>query len=457
MFERTGLDDHVVTTIRFADGAVGLVESAWTLPGPLSPTGRCRRRGARPATTASTCSAMPACCRTTWGCAASNWSPFDEVHGFRAAGLRHQPVVHGRVGGALAAQTGHFLAVVRGETVPVAGLEDARRAIALTEAAERSLAVGAPAVPAGLIRAGPSMALYEGPIVDAHHHLWRFGPANVPLAGRGRGGEMLARDALPARYRAALAPHRPVATVWIEALATDPEAEAASAQAWVDADPTICTAIVAGGPLDAPDVELDSTVWRRRRPTLRGIRDIVSWRPGRPSFAPRGDLLADPAFERGLRALARRDLVFDLMALPHQLAEAARLLARVPGLSVAVEHAGSPEDGRRRDTPPGAPAWPTWPRSTGAWSSSPPFRPSTRRETLTALPARSTVSPTSSDRTGWPSAPTSRCTTGIARPPMPSMSSAGMWRQPRRRNRRPCFTDTACRTYRIDGAARPTS
>ena len=34
VFAETGLDDHVVTTLRFADGAVGLVESAWTLPRP---------------------------------------------------------------------------------------------------------------------------------------------------------------------------------------------------------------------------------------------------------------------------------------------------------------------------------------------------------------------------------------------------------------------------------------
>lgn len=187
------------------------------------------------------------------------------------------------------------------------------------------------------------MALYDGPIVDAHHHLWRFDPHRFPWLAR-PGREVLARDALAARYRAALAPYRPVATVWIEALATDPEAEAATAQAWADADPTICAAIVAGCPLDAPDVEARLDRLAEAAPNLRGIRDIVSWRPGRPSFARRGDLLADPAFERGLRALARRDLVFDLMALPHQLAEAARLLARVPGLAVAVEHAGSPED-----------------------------------------------------------------------------------------------------------------
>jgi L-fuconolactonase len=43
-----------------------------------------------------------------------------------------------------------------------------------------------------------------------------------------------------------------------------------------------------------------------------------------------------------LRAIQERDLVFDLMAHPHQLDEAARGLARVDGLVVVVEHAGWP-------------------------------------------------------------------------------------------------------------------
>lgn len=147
VFERTGLDDHVVTTIRFADGAVGLVESAWTLPRAYAdwpvpsawgPAGNNRLEVFGDAGMLS----------NDMGLRGQQLVAFDDGHGFRAAGLRHQPVVHGRVGGALAAQTAHFLAVVRGEAVPVAELEDARRAIALTEAAERSLVVGAPAVPA---------------------------------------------------------------------------------------------------------------------------------------------------------------------------------------------------------------------------------------------------------------------------------------------------------------------
>jgi L-fuconolactonase len=43
-----------------------------------------------------------------------------------------------------------------------------------------------------------------------------------------------------------------------------------------------------------------------------------------------------------LRALAERDLVFELMAHPHQLREAAAGLAAVDGLTVVVEHTGWP-------------------------------------------------------------------------------------------------------------------
>ena len=184
---------------------------------------------------------------------------------------------------------------------------------------------------------------YNGPIVDGHHHLWRYSAVAYPWLAAPENAD-LARDVGPADYRAALAGHDVVATVWIEALAADPLAEARQAQAWAEAAPGICAAIVAHTPLDAPDItaRLDRLV--ADVPNLRGIRDIVSWRgPGR-SHARRGDLLTDPTFARGLAALADRGLVFDLMLLPHQLDDAARLLATLPELQVVVEHAASPED-----------------------------------------------------------------------------------------------------------------
>ncbi|MEM9756199.1 MAG: Gfo/Idh/MocA family oxidoreductase [Pseudomonadota bacterium] len=141
-----GLDDHVVTTLSFADGAMACIESAWTLPRAYqvydSPAG--------------------------WGAAGNNrlevfgdagfvsndmslrtqpLVAFDAAEGFRASNLRHQVAIHGRVQGALRTEVEYFLDCVRTGAAPLVGIADALRAVALLEAAETSLATGRPAVP----------------------------------------------------------------------------------------------------------------------------------------------------------------------------------------------------------------------------------------------------------------------------------------------------------------------
>ncbi|MEZ5665989.1 MAG: amidohydrolase family protein [Alphaproteobacteria bacterium] len=182
--------------------------------------------------------------------------------------------------------------------------------------------------------------VYDGPFVDAHHHLWRYAPHDYPwLAAPALAA--IARDVLPADHKAELARHRVAGSVWIEAVARDPVAEARQAQAWADADPACCNAIVAHCPLDAPDAAdgLDTLI--AAVPNLRGVRDIVA-----PPHARRADLLQDPGFARGLAALAARGLSFDLLLQPRQLAAAAAMAARLPDLRVIVEHAASPADRR---------------------------------------------------------------------------------------------------------------
>ena len=143
VFEATGLDDHVVTTLRFADGAIGLVESGWTLPAPYggfetpsgwSPAGNNRLDVFGAAGMVSNDMSL----RT------QQLIAFDEAEGFRAAGIRHQPILHGRVTGALAEEVGAFIAMIAEGTPPLVGLDDAARAVALTVAAEASLASGLP-------------------------------------------------------------------------------------------------------------------------------------------------------------------------------------------------------------------------------------------------------------------------------------------------------------------------
>lgn len=141
-----GMDDHVVTNVQFRDGAMASIESGWTLPLGF-------QKFERP---------------TGWGGAGNNrlevfgdlglvsndmslrsqqLIAFGGGEGFRAAGLRHQPVVHGRVQGALRIEVEHFLECVRHRQEPLVTLADAARAVALLDAAETALATGQPATP----------------------------------------------------------------------------------------------------------------------------------------------------------------------------------------------------------------------------------------------------------------------------------------------------------------------
>ena len=186
------------------------------------------------------------------------------------------------------------------------------------------------------------MARYGGPILDAHHHLWRLNTPPHPWLNGGPGP--LARDVLPADYGLTFADFPVVGTVWIEALAADPGLELQMAADWHAANPGLCNALVGHLPLDAPDIEDRLDTMLERQPLLRGIRDIVSHRPIGQSFARASDLLDRTDFCRGLVAVRERNLSFDLMLLPHQLHPAAALFERVEGLKLAIEHAGSPED-----------------------------------------------------------------------------------------------------------------
>ncbi|MEM7722001.1 MAG: Gfo/Idh/MocA family oxidoreductase [Pseudomonadota bacterium] len=141
-----GMEDHVITTLTFTDGAVATIESGWTLPLPYqayqTPEG--------------------------WGAAGNNrlevfgeagfvsndmslraqpLIAFDETEGCRAANLRHQAVIHGRVQGALRTEVEHFLDCVQTGAAPLVGINDALRAVALLDAAETALATGRPQLP----------------------------------------------------------------------------------------------------------------------------------------------------------------------------------------------------------------------------------------------------------------------------------------------------------------------
>jgi predicted TIM-barrel fold metal-dependent hydrolase len=202
--------------------------------------------------------------------------------------------------------------------------------------------------------------IYDGPIIDAHHHLWDLGLQRHPwlAAGAGELGglgdlETLKRNYLAADYRRDAARQNVVATVHVEAgWAAD---DCLGESHWLETlDKTggVAARYVAHAPLassQAPAlIEAQASLAR-----VVGIRDILSWTddPNR-RFAARGDLMDDPAWRAGLGRLARHDLVFDLMVFPGQLGPAARLARAFPDQPFILNHCGSPidrdDDGMRR-------------------------------------------------------------------------------------------------------------
>ena len=141
LFERFGKPEVVFTTLEFADGAVAVVESGWSLPkswanwsGPegWKPTGSMRmdvngNQG-----------------YLSLDFRAPSLVGVDNQGGWKFPETRHWPEVHGKITGALRLQMEHFIDCLAGEAAPIADGCSARRALAVVLAAQESLNAGRP-------------------------------------------------------------------------------------------------------------------------------------------------------------------------------------------------------------------------------------------------------------------------------------------------------------------------
>lgn len=190
-------------------------------------------------------------------------------------------------------------------------------------------------------------------LIDAHHHLWNLGAVRYPwLNARGvqrffgdptaiqrnYGVEDLRRDAPGIEILQSV--HVQVGCAAGEEL---------EETRWLDSigpRDGLPTAIIASVDLTRPDVE-ECLSAQTEFARVRGARQIVGREPADDVHTGCGRVLADPAFLRGLRALAAHGLAFDLQLTAPQLPLVAALLDQVPELRVALCHCGSPWDQSR--------------------------------------------------------------------------------------------------------------
>jgi predicted TIM-barrel fold metal-dependent hydrolase len=188
-------------------------------------------------------------------------------------------------------------------------------------------------------------------IVDAHHHLWDLGRGyaypwlqDQPL-GIGVCGDIgpIAKDYLIDDYLAETASYELVKSVFVEAVALDPVAEAQWVQSVSDSRgyPNGSVAFAALNDADAEHV----LARHAEQANVRGIRQILNWHAN-PSltFIDRNDLMADSVWLAGFALLKKYGFSFDLQIYPNQLRDAVRLARQFPETLIVLNHTGMPVD-----------------------------------------------------------------------------------------------------------------
>ena len=170
-------------------------------------------------------------------------------------------------------------------------------------------------------------------IVDAHHHVWDLGvrdqdwitgPALAPLR----------RDFLLGDYQCVADVNGIAASVVVQTVTVPGETPELLALA---AGSDLIAGVVGWTDLGAPDVG-DKIAALTEMPggaKLVGLRHQVQSEPD-PDWLTRPDVL------RGLSAIARAGLVYDLVITAGQLGASARAAAAVPDLVFVLDHLGKP-------------------------------------------------------------------------------------------------------------------
>jgi len=205
---------------------------------------------------------------------------------------------------------------------------------------------------AGFQKLGSDKIVYEGDIIDPHHHLWDLASGWYPWLTTERPEEMvfgnpelLAQNYEIPDYLADWKGLSLVKSVHITAgyASGDVTAETRWLQE-LAGEHGFPHGIVAGAALEQPDAE-QTLAAQATFTNVRGIRQIVSWHKNpRFSFCERSDIMADAVWRKGFSLLNKFGLSFDLMLFPTQLPDALDLALAFPETRIILNHTGSPVD-----------------------------------------------------------------------------------------------------------------
>ena len=189
------------------------------------------------------------------------------------------------------------------------------------------------------------MALYTGPMIDTHHHIWRRKDvawlADPPIPRMFGDYFGIRRDYAVEEWMADIVPQGAVKSVHVTAMWGP--GKALEETRWLQATADkygFPHGIVCNIDLAAADAEAALKA-QKEFANVRGVRQMLYWdkQPERQG-APRPDFCNDADFRRGFALLEKHDLHFELQVYAHQAKFAVELLKAFPQVRMVLVHAG---------------------------------------------------------------------------------------------------------------------
>lgn len=187
------------------------------------------------------------------------------------------------------------------------------------------------------------MALYTGPIIDTHHHIWlrKDVPwlADPPIPRMFGEYFGLRRDYPVEEWMNDIVPEGAVKSVHVTAMWGRPLDETRWLQQQADKH-GFPHGIVCQADLAAPDIEAQ-LLEQMKFKNVRGVRQMLYWdKDPLRQAAPRADFCNDKDFRRGFALLEKLGLHFEIQVFAPQVKHAVELVKAFPNTPMILVYAG---------------------------------------------------------------------------------------------------------------------
>lgn len=189
------------------------------------------------------------------------------------------------------------------------------------------------------------MPLYDGPMIDTHHHIWERKDvswlADPPIPRMFGDYFGIRRDYPVEEWINDIVPQGAVKSVHVTAMWAP--GKALDETRWLQATADkhgFPQGIVCNADLADPNIDAELKA-QKQFPNVRGVRRMLYWdKEAVRQAVPRADYCNDPDFRRGLALLEKHDLHFELQVYAGQARHAVELIKAFPNVRMILVHAG---------------------------------------------------------------------------------------------------------------------